>query len=99
MITTENLTRVNNDVNGNPRYVTHFLNLITDKDKEQIEIDFALTLQQNPFKRITLLYDLAISKARNLGGKKYRGKDFGGGIVFQSYNIHDLVKHLNELNN
>lgn len=97
MITTENLTRVNNDVNGNPRYVTHFLNLINDKDKEQIEIDFALTLQQNPFKRTTLLYDLAVSKAKNLGGKKYRGKDFGGGIVFQSYNTHDLVKDLNKL--
>jgi hypothetical protein len=97
MITTENLTRVNNDVNGNPRYVTHFLNLITDKDKEQIEIDFALTLQQNPFKRINLLYDLAVSKARNLGGKKYKGKDFGGGIVFQSYNTDNLVKQLNEL--
>jgi len=98
MITTENLTRVNNDVNGNPRYVTHFLNLITDKDEEQIKIDFALTLQQNPFKRTSLLYDLAISKARNLGGKKYRGKDFGGGIVFQSYNTQNLVKNLNELN-
>ena len=33
MITTENLTKVNRDVNGNPRYVTHFLNIITDKDK------------------------------------------------------------------
>ena len=97
MITTEDLTRVNNDVNGNPRYTTHFLNLITDKDKEQLEIDFSLTLQQNPFKRINLLYDLAVSKARKLGGKKYRGKDFGGGIVFQSYNTYDLVKNLNKL--
>lgn len=24
---------------------------------------------------------------KSIGGKKYRGKDFGGGIVFQSYNI------------
>lgn len=27
MITKDNFTRVNNDVNGNPRYVFHFLNL------------------------------------------------------------------------
>lgn len=98
MLTTENLTKVNRDVNGNPRYVTHFLNIITDKDKEQLEEDFKLTLQQNPFKRISLLYDLAVSKARKIGGKKYRGKEFGGGIVFQSYNTNELLKELNELN-
>ena len=97
-MTTENLTRVNNDINGNPRYVLHFLQLITDKDEEQVKEDFKLTLQQNPFKRISLLYDLAVSKARKIGGKKYRGKDFGGGIVFQSYNTNELVKELNELN-
>lgn len=98
MQTTENLTRVNNDINGNPRYVIHFLQLITDKDEEQVKEDFRLTLQQNPFKKTRLLYDLAVSKAKKIGGKKYRGKDFGGGIVFQSYNTNELVKELNELN-
>lgn len=98
MTTTENLTRVNNDINGNPRYVLHFLQLITDKDEEQIKEDFKLTLQQNPFKKTSLLYDLAVSKARKIGGKKYKGKEFGGGIVFQSYNTNELVKELNELN-
>lgn len=97
-MTTENLTRVNNDINGNPRYVLHFLQLITDKDEEQVKEDFKLTLQQNPFKKTSLLYDLAVSKARKIGGKKYRGKEFGGGIVFQSYNVNKLVKELNELN-
>ena len=32
-------------------------------------------------------YNLAVKRANKLGGKKYRGSDFGGGIVFQSYNI------------
>jgi len=27
-------TRINNDGNGNPRYVCHFLNFITDKERE-----------------------------------------------------------------
>lgn len=32
-------------------------------------------------------YNLAVKRANKLGGKRYRGNDFGGGIVFQSYNI------------
>ena len=62
-------TRVNNDVYGNPRYVTHFFSLL--KEDEQ-------TLSN---------YNLAVKRANKLGGKKYRGSDFGGGIVFQSYNL------------
>jgi len=91
-------TKVNRDINGNPRYVCHFLNLITDEDEQQIKEDFKLTLEQNPFKKTGLLYDLAVSKAKKLGGKKYRGKEFGGGIVFQSYNIENLKREINELN-
>ena len=30
------LTRINNDTNGNPRYVVHFVNLISDHDQEII---------------------------------------------------------------
>ena len=62
-------TQVNNDVYGNPRYVTHFFSLL--KEDEQ-------TLSN---------YNLAVKRANKLGGKKYRGNDFGGGIVFQSYNL------------
>ena len=32
-------------------------------------------------------YNLAVKRANKLGGKIYRGNDFGGGIVFQSYNL------------
>ena len=72
-------TRVNNDANGNPRYVTHFFSLL--KDEEQ-------TLPN---------YGLAVKRANKLGGKKYRGSDFGGGIVFQSYNIARTEQRINEI--
>lgn len=62
-------TRVNNDINGNPRYVCHFFELLNDSEKNVSN------------------YNLAVKRANKLGGKKYRGNDFGGGIVFQSYNI------------
>ena len=32
-------------------------------------------------------YNEALFISRKFGGKKYRGKDFGGGIVFQSYSL------------
>ena len=39
-------------------------------------------------------YNLAVKRANKLGGKKYRGKDFGGGIVFQCYSLNDLRKRI-----
>lgn len=84
-------TRVNNDVNGNPRYVVHFLELLNNSEQEEIRS------KAKPFEAITDMYNFAVKKANKIGGKKYRGKDFGGGIVFQSYNNNDLEKRINEL--
>lgn len=39
-------------------------------------------------------YNLAIKRANKLGGKKYRGSDFGGGIVFQSYNLDRTMRRI-----
>ena len=72
-------TRVNNDVYGNPRYVTNFLSLLNEDEQ---------TLSN---------YSLAVKRANKLGGKKYRGNDFGGGIVFQSYNLDELRKRIIEI--
>ena len=72
-------TRVNNDVYGHPRYVTHFLSLLNEEEQ---------TLSN---------YNLAVKRANKLGGKKYRGSDFGGGIVFQSYNTDGLRKRIIEM--
>ena len=60
---------VNNDVNGNPRFVIHYLDLHDD-------------------------YDEALKIGRKFGGKKYRGKDFGGGIVFQSYSLNHTFRNV-----
>ena len=57
---------INNDVNGNARYVMHYL---------------AFDIPN---------YD-SISK---YGFSKYRGKSFGGGIVFQAINLDDTIKYM-----
>lgn len=78
-------TRINNDVNGNPRYVCHFLALNTQEEKDSAP---------NDFNRISNLYALAVKRANRIGGKKYNTKAYGGGIVFQSYSLTDTEKHI-----
>jgi hypothetical protein len=41
--------------------------------------------------------DVVAEVARRLGGKAYRGAEYGGGHVFQSYNTTDLFKRINKL--
>ena len=72
-------TRIDNDTNGNPRYVCHMLNLISDKD------NFAPG-------NVEAKYQLALKRSRQLGGRKFHNKKYGGGIVFQSYNTDQLQK-------
>lgn len=88
-------TRVNNDVNGNPRYVCHFLNLVNDKDRELAD---KLEKTKKPHKfSISHLYAIAIKKANKIGGKKFSNKQYGGGIVFQSYNTKEEEQAIAEL--
>lgn len=68
-----NFTRVNNDVNGNPRLVVHFLQILT---KEELNSNLLPA---------SIKYDLALMRAKTVGGKKYHNKAYGGGIVFQDY--------------
>jgi hypothetical protein len=72
MITKDNFTRINNDTNGNPRYVFHFLELADN-------------------------YNEALFLAKKIGGKKFHNKQYGGGIVVQSYNLQDECNRINEL--
>ena len=65
-------TRVNNDVNGNPRYVLHFLAFSND-------------------------YAEAHRLANRAGFKVYRGKDYGGGFVTQSYSLEDTARFVLEV--
>lgn len=75
--------RIKNDVNGNPRYVVHFLNLLTQRELDSTNI--------------TNSYAIACKRANKIGGRKYHTKSYGGGIVFQSYNIQDLEKRIDEI--
>lgn len=85
-------TRVNNDVSGNPRYAIHFLAFINDKDKAEAE---QMSKEIKPFNfPVHYMYQIALKKSRQLGGKKFHNKQFGGGIVFQSYNPQDLLKDI-----
>jgi len=92
--TTIEFTRVNNDTNGNPRYVCHFNNLLSEADEKSIKEDYAATLARNPFALTGLRYDTALDKARKIGGRKFHNKQYGGGIVFQSYNIADTEQSI-----
>ena len=81
------LTRVKSDYYGNPRYVVHFLAFVPS------DIDAVMNLS------LMGKFDYALSLAKKYGGKKYRGKDFGGGIVFQCYNTKDLIDFIDSLHN
>lgn len=81
--------KIKHDINGNPRYVIHFRELLT-----QNEFDSFTGLD-----KINQAYKLAIKKAKKIGGKAYRGKDFGGGIVFQSFNIESTIKDIKGVKN
>lgn len=79
--TEDSLTKVKNDVNGNPRYVIHFLALLTKAEKDA-----------------GLRYEHAIAKAKKLiGGRKFHNKQYGGGIVFTSYNVRDELDVINAM--
>jgi hypothetical protein len=71
-------TRITNDTNGNPRYVCHFLSLDVHGWQSNISLSDR--------------YAIAVRLANTIGGRKYSTKKFGGGIVFQSYSLDELVK-------
>lgn len=75
-------TRVKNDVNGNPRYVCHYLNLLTELEAENTPI--------------MLKYGVAIKRANKIGGRKFNNKQYGGGIVFSSVNLMELTGYISE---
>lgn len=89
--------RVNNDTNGNPRYVCHYSNLLTNEEggyfseKEGRYIEPKLPFNNQ--------YPAALLRSRKVGGKKFHNKQYGGGIVFQSYNIEDTARRIKELLN
>ena len=62
--------RLQNDVNGNPRFCLHWTFLEGTRD---------------PGYEIMHRYERVLKEARKLGGRKHHTKSFGGGVVFQCY--------------
>ncbi len=98
-VTPQDFNRINNDTNGNPRYVCHFLRFINEQDEESIKENFGASLSQNPLLFTSFCYEEAMLKAKKIGGKKFHNKQYGGGIVFQSYSIQDTCNRINQLLN
>lgn len=65
------------------------MEFINDKDRL-----IANEKQEQGDNWILYLFNVALKKAHKIGGSKYRGKDYGGGIVFQCYNQNDLAKEI-----
>lgn len=80
-VTHKSFTRINNSTSGNPRYVMHFLGLLTEGEKDV---------------SITELYQIALKRSRTWQGRKYHTKSYGGGIAFEHHNIYDLCEKINK---
>ncbi|RPJ29186.1 MAG: hypothetical protein EHM33_02090 [Chloroflexi bacterium] len=83
-------TRIAHDVNGNPRYVCSFFELLTKAEKNAPLYDYQ-GRQIRPTK-----YEIAVKRANSIGGRKFHNKQYGGGIVFQSYSIGDTERSIRE---
>jgi hypothetical protein len=75
-----NWTRIDNDGNGNPRYVINFDVFLKDGEYE------TLTYEER--------YKLAAKRANAIGGRKFNTKQYPYGIVFQSYNTAATSKDI-----
>ena len=98
------LTRINNDVNGNPRYVVHFLDLLSKEEQSPEFGTKSMTTAQvirylYNQSETEYLYEKALKRAKKIGGRKFHNKQYGGGIVFQSYNTDQLMKDIAALKN
>lgn len=76
-------TQVNNNADGNPRYVCHYLNLLTDSE----------------LYTTAGTYEQALKRAKKIGGRKFHNKQYGGGIAFSCRSIATLTDQINNLLN
>lgn len=81
-------TSINNDANGNPRYVVHFLNLNTRAELDK---------QGEEWIPISDKYAIAVQRSHSIGGRRFDNKQYGGGIVFNSYSIDKTAASISQV--
>lgn len=81
-VTLSDFTRINSDSNGNPRYVCHFLRLLTPSERDSYA---------------TEKYTLALARAKKIGGKKFHNRQYGGGIAFQVYSMEETCNSIDAM--
>ena len=77
---------ISSDIYGNPRFVVHyssFANLDPDPECMARGVDEIVSMQNRYIENVR----------HAVGGRRYRGRDFGGGIVFSSYNVRYTLAH------
>lgn len=83
MITEQDFTKIKNDINGNPRYVIHFLQCEPQAWKDNYHV--------------CIRYKNVCKLMNKIGGRKFNNKSYGGGIVFQSYSLIETIEHIKRL--
>lgn len=86
-------TRLKNDGNGNGRIVCHFLNLLTEEEKER---DWGTEYDRIG---VSSKYAFAVKRANKIGGKRFHNKQYGGGIVFQASSPSEIEPYIKDLLN
>lgn len=77
---TNNYMQATNDSNGNPRFVVHFSEFLTESEKGSNILD---------------KYDVARKRSKKLCNcRVYNGRDFGGGFIFQACDYNHACKEV-----
>lgn len=85
MTTRKDFTRVSGG-----RNVIHFLRFINPSDDAEAD--------KAGIRAISVKYNIALAKARLLGGRKFHNKQYGGGIAFYTDSLDDLGARIDALN-
>lgn len=76
------MKQVKNSKNGEKRFVFHFLEILSEEEQNSIKPSI---------NKVSELYNIAAERAKKIGGEKYFGKDYGGGIVITAENEKQAI--------
>ena len=82
MISKDHFTKIENDSFGKKRWVCHHSKILTDTEIEKFD---------------GIIYRKAIHRANKFGGKRYDTAKFPEHIVFQPYNLQNLIDKINNI--